>query len=241
MTLLAIYTLIVDRLDYTIRTIKGLEDKNNEDFVHFILSQGSNSKTENWFTNYKFKHKTYVYKWDKNKGISHGSNFLINEIGKRMPQYNFDLISKIDNDVETITFNWLDRCAAVVRQFNILCSPLVLGLSMFPNGVPGYATQILNNEKVRLTRHIGGIVHMAKTGLHLSHLYSPNLTMALDQDTTLSRHAKLQYYLIGYLEDVQVKHMDSTEGQVNKYPEYFRLKAIWEREKYVDNEGKNSD
>ena len=233
--MLAIYMLVVDRLEYLQRTLKGLEEQNSEDFVLFLLSQGSNKETNQWLTDYKCSRKLYEYKWDENKGISHGSNFLINEIGNRMPHYGFDSIAKIDNDVDTVTPNWLDRCATIARQYNILCSPLVLGLSMFPEGVPGYATQILNTEKVRLTRHIGGIVHMAKTGLHLSHLYSPNLTMAMDQDTTLSRHAKLQYYLIGYLEDVQVKHMDSTEGQVTKYPEYFQLKAKWEREKYVDD------
>lgn len=232
--MLAIYMLAVDRLEYLQRTLKGLEEQNEEDFVLFLLSQGSNEETNQWLTDYKCSRKMYEYKWSENKGISHGSNFLINEIANRMPQYNFDLIAKVDNDVETITPNWLDRCVATAKQFNILCSPLVLGLSMFPEGVPGYATQMLNNEKVRLTRHIGGIVHMAKADLHLSHLYSPNMTMAMDQDTTLSRHALRQYYLIGYLENVQVKHMDSTEGQVKRYPEYFKKKRKWERETYVD-------
>lgn len=232
--MLALYTLVVDRLEYTKRTIKGLEDKNNEDFIHFILLQGCSKETSKWTSYYKFKHKTYLYEWDTNKGISIGSNFLIDEIRNRMPQYNFKLISKIDNDVESVTPNWLDRCAKLARQFDILCSPIVVGLKSFPNGVPGYSTQIMGGELIRLTHHIGGIVHMAKADLHLQYIYNPKLKMAVNQDLSFTQYAKsFRYYLIGYLEEVVVGHMDGTLQQEKTYPEYFAEKAeIWHQKSY---------
>ena len=237
--MLALYTLIKDRLEFTIDTIKGLEDKNNEDFIHFILSQGSNSETEDWLAHYKFKHKTYVYTWDVNRGISHGSNFLVEEIHNRMPQYKFDLICKVDNDVETITPNWLDRCASLARQFDILCSPLVKGLKSFPDGVPGYSTQIMGGELVRLTYHIGGLVHMAKAALHLQYQYSERLKMGVDQDRSFTQYThQTRFYLIGYLEKLEVGH--NTVDQEKKYPGYFAEKAaIWHKKAY-ELEGSNS-
>lgn len=231
--MLAIYTLVKDRLDYTQRTLKGLEDQ-NIDFIHFILSQGSNEETEKWLAYYKFKHKTYVYTWPENRGISHGSNFLVGEIRNRMPQYKFDLICKVDNDVESNNPHWLDRCAKLAEVFDILCSPLVTGLKSFPGGVPGYSTQVLGGERVRLTHHIGGLVHMAKASLHLDFAYSDKLKMAVNQDISFTQYAhQVRHFWVGYLEEVEVGHMDTTLGQEAKYPEYFKEKAeVWHKQPY---------
>jgi len=229
--MLALYTLVVDRLEYTQRIIDDLENKNNQDFVHFILSQGSSKETDSWLKSYTFKHDTHIYKWDNNRGISIGSNFLIERISEADHEnhYHINVISKIDNDIETITPNWLDRCYNVAKNYSILCSPMVKGLVTFPDGVPGYITQVISGENIRLTKHIGGIVHMAKAGLHLGHTYPEDMTYGLDQDVTLTRHANNNFYLIGYLEDVHIQH--STTIQKEKYPEYFKVKeTIWERE-----------
>lgn len=230
---LALYTLVVDRLEYTIDTIKTLEDDNNIEFAHVILSQGSDTKTNDWLKTYKFKHPTKVYYWDENKGISIGSNFIMDKLVEFTREKMFDIwvIGKIDNDIETITPNWLDRCYDIAKNYYILCSPLIMGLTMFPDGVPGYAHQVMGGEPVRLTGHIGGIAHMAKAPLHLSHTYPENMTYALDQDTTLSKRAKDSFYLVGYLEDVKIKHRDTTMGQKEKYPDYFHIKeTVWEKE-----------
>jgi len=156
-----------------------------------------------------------------------------------MPQYKFTLIAKVDNDIETITPNWLDRCAAVAAEYNILCSPLVIGLKSFPNGVPGYAFQDLKvpevgKERIRLTPHIGGIVHMAKANLHLGYKYDENLKMGVDQDVSFTTYAHQRHYLIGYLEDVQIAHR--TREQEKKYPEYYKEKAeIWHERAWKDD------
>lgn len=233
--MLAIYTLIKDRLESTQQALVGLE-KQNIDFIHFILSQGSNKETEDWLAYYKFKHRTYVYTWPENRGISHGSNFLVGEIRNRMPQYKFDLICKVDNDVESITDDWLERCAKVARKFDILCSPLVVGLKSFPGGVPGYSTQILGGELFRLTNHIGGLVHMAKAKLHLSFNYSPLLKMGVDQDISFTKYAHQTHFLVGYLEEVRVGH--DTLAQEKKYPKYFAEKAaVWHQRPYEAKTG----
>jgi hypothetical protein len=231
--MLAVYTLVVDRLEYTIETVYALENDNNVDFIHFILSQGSERITNDWLKGYPFKHETHTYFWDENRGISIGSNFLVEEIAKAQEgrEYPIRVISKVDNDIETITPNWLDRCYAVASNHMILCSPLVMGLKMFPDGVPGYAGQTMGGEFIRMTHHIGGIVHMARAALHIAHTYPTSMTYAMDQDTTLSRAATNQFYLIGYLEDVKIRHRDTTEGQMEKYPEYFKKKLeVWEKE-----------
>lgn len=231
--MLALYTMIVDRLDYTIATIRTLEDDNDIEFVHFILSQGSESKTDDWLRAYKFKNDTHLYFWDENRGISKGSNFLIDRVTDwaYVNQKEIRVIAKVDNDIETVTPDWLGRCYDVANNYMILCSPLILGLKIFPDGVPGYANQIMGGERIRLTHHIGGIVHMAKTGLHTAHTYPEDMTYALDQDITLSRFAKKNFYLVGYLEDVKVRHRDTTDGQKRKYPEYFHIKeTVWEKE-----------
>ena len=49
-------------------------------------------------------------------------------------------------------------------------------------------------------------------------------------DSSVCEQARHNGYVVGYLENIFVEHMDGTNKQAEKYPEYFKRKKIEEVE-----------
>jgi len=218
---IALFTLTKDRLHYTQRTLRSLRTKTKVNFDHFILDQNSQDKTVEWLNKFTYKQgKLHIYPFTMNIGINRGVNFLIDKIGK-----DYDIIVKIDNDVIFETKGWLEKCLNVLRP-KMLISPYVKGLIDNRGGVNriGHVT----GTKIGLTPFIGGICMIG-------------LRRAWDKDSggwefPVPKHAggdkafcdklSLSGYRFGYVEDVIIKHIETTFGQYERYPEYFKKRKV---------------
>ena len=101
--------------------------------------------------------------------------------------------------------------------------------------VGGVNTQIkrvrhegLAHRLVGLTGHVGGLFQVFPVAL-LGYRYPTDLPLAAGQDDDFCRWASSQGAFVGYVEDLHVNHYETTDGQAQRYPEYFARK--WEEEK----------
>lgn len=215
---IALFTLTKDRYQYTKKTFESLRKKTTIPYDHFVLDQNSKDKTVaflNKFTNPLGN--IYVYPLNKNIGINRGVNFLV----KRMKD-KYDTIVKIDNDVEIETKGWLKKCITSMNK-KMLISPYVKGLIDNRGGVPRYDTGLYN---IGLTPFIGGICMIGYKDAWYKD--SGGWTFPVPKhaggDRDFCMKLSLKGYRFGYKEDVIIKHIETTEGQYEKYPQYFKLR-----------------
>ena len=120
---IALFSLTKDRFVYTKRTFQSLAKKTHIPYDHFVIDQGSEDKTVEWLNQFHNQlGKVYVYPLAMNIGINRGVNFAIDRIGEE-----YDVIIKLDNDLEIETDGWLEKCLKVLRP-KLLLSPYVKGL-----------------------------------------------------------------------------------------------------------------
>ncbi len=218
---IALFTLTKDRLEYTKQTFTSLKKKTKLPYDHFVLDQGSTDGTVEWLQN--FTHglgKIYVYPLGMNIGINRGVNFIIDKIGK-----DYDIIVKIDNDVEIETDGWLEKMIKVLAPKSVI-SPYVKGLIDNRGGVQRYST--IKELNIGLTPFIGGICMIA----HSRAWYEDSggwefpVPKHSGGDRSFCMKLELAGYKFGYKEDVIIKHIESTAGQLEKYPKYFEKRKV---------------
>lgn len=211
---IAIFTLTKDRLHYTKRTLLGLKKTAKGEFDHFIVDNGSRDGTAQFLTNNPaFKH---VILNRKNLGISKASNQALDVI-TYMGGYEY--IIKVDNDCDFIDPNWLDGLLDVELEKPGIYSPYVGGLRENKGGAPRIGLENIANHPVGITRVLGGICTIAPAYLFKTFRFTekgkPYIWGAMAE---LCEKSGLP---CGYVEDVSVEHMDTTDGQEAKYPKYF--------------------
>lgn len=218
---IAIFTLTRDRLDYTKRSFASLKEKAGYPYDHYIIDNGSTDGTQEWLREQKDLIVLALNK--ENKGISEGCNRALETILKK----DYDLIIKMDNDCEIISSDILKELVEVYKYippfyFKFMLSPKVEGLN---NPVPRIAEMEINGHPIGLTNIIGGIFQPVPTECYKLYHYDEKLPKAKGQDEHLNGWFKAMGGQIGYIEDLIVEHMDTTNGQAEKYPEYFERKA----------------
>ena len=109
----------------------------------------------------------------------------------------------------------------------IAISPKIDGLN---NEVPRLDTTKVRDMKLSLVQHIGGICCIGTTNawMNFRKLDYPS-TLAKGQDLAFTQLISQNQGKSYYLEDVVAEHMDTTKGQLEKYPEYFERKKQEER------------
>jgi len=217
----AIFTLTKDRLEYTQRTFKGLMEKAGMKFDHFVVDNGSKDGTVKWLKKQKLKGLKLN---PCNMGTAIASNQALEMIGE-----GYDYIGKVDNDCESITDEWLKILVDIMEKMGRQCvlSPMVLGLDNPPK-INTNNTMIVNGKKVYLTKHVGGIACISSGSIYRNFRWDENLALRGLKDTEFCTYAAKNGCLIGYVDNVFIEHMDTTQGQAKKYPEYFKL-ARYER------------
>ena len=211
----AIFTLTMDRIDYTKKMYKTMKDKAGYNFDWFVVDNGSDDGTQYWLDG---KAKTKYNK--KNVGISKGSNQALDMIGD-----NYELIIKVDNDCEFITDNWLVELVNFYQsQRNFVLSPRVEGLRDNPGGVPRTQYVYVGEHFLGLAPHLGGICEVAPAKIYKNFRWEDKDFLHGDQDYVFSQYAVNNGFILAYHENIIVEHIDSTSGQANKYPEYEEAK-----------------
>lgn len=216
---IGLFTLTKNRSDYTEKMLLALNEKTLMPFDHFFIDQGSTDNTLELLASFPKPQgcERYVYPLKKNIGINRAVNFAVD----RMKDY--DVIIKYDNDMEAITENWLYKCLELM-QTKMLLSPYIDGLIENRGGVRRTGDKLPGN--ISLSYAIGGMVMI---GLNRAWTVDSNgwtvpAALHAGGDMDFCYKLSLEGYVFGYKEDVIIRHMDTSIGQQEKHPEYFRLR-----------------
>lgn len=210
----AIFTLTHDRLDYTKQTYAEMKASAGYPFRWFVSDNGSSDGTKEWLLD--TPRATFILN-KTNIGISRASNLVICEILRR----KYDIVIKIDNDVEFLTRNWLaDIVDLWKRNRKLYVSPYVEGLVNNPGGAPRVGYGLIGDDFVEVTKHIGGIFAAIDASAYQSFKWTDTMLHG-NQDMEASQAFIDQGYMPCYLPKHRIAHRDSTAGQWEKYPEYF--------------------
>jgi glycosyltransferase involved in cell wall biosynthesis len=220
---IAIFTLTHDRLDYTKRCFESLHKTAGYAFDHFVVDNGSKDYTASWIFEYANQHKNDFFMDllpnPDNHGISKASNEaidMINEHGE------YDIIVKVDNDCLFLTDGWLAKMVEIWKVNHMIAmSCYVQGLKDNPGGSPRIAYGNIKDEVMGMTKHLGGICHFVDAKAYNTFRWDEDDTLHGVQDLIFSHHLLNTGYQMGYLENYYCEHMDGTEGQHKRYPDYF--------------------
>lgn len=215
----AIFTIHYDRLEYSKQTYEEMIETAGYEFDWFCADNGTDGTTE-WLKEVKPK---YLVSYTKNVGITKASNDLIAEIKK--PRC-YDIIIKIDNDVEFITYGWLKDIIKMWKKNHLLyISPYVEGLVHNPGGAIRIGRALIDNELIEVTKHIGGIFAAVDKKAYSNFEWKENVYHGY-QDLEASNAFSKAGYMPCYYPKHIIRHRDGTLGQQNKYKSYFeRRKA----------------
>lgn len=235
----AIFTLSYDRLEYTQQFFKNAGASAGYDFDWYVLDQGSKDGSAEWLKSLSkgegvevkegylnFKHLTLS---DRNRGITAGSNHLIDTIQEKG---YYQIIIKADNDCLFLTEGWL---ATIVdlwqRNHRLYVSPYVEGLVQNPGGAHRVGYGHIGDYFVEVTQHIGGIFAAIDARAYKDFRWQDQFLHG-NQDAEASMAFRKQGYMPLYLPLHRVQHCDGTEGQHEKFPEYFERRKIEKTQVY---------
>lgn len=225
----AIFTLTYDRLDYTKRMFQSMSESTKYPFDWFVVDNGSKDDTPNWLADQEH----FVFLSKKNLGITGGSNKALEMITE---EGGYDIIIKVDNDCEFMTKGWLETLIDIWRRnHNLYMSPYPEGLVSHPGGAPrvGYGT--VGPYMIEVTQHIGGFFAMVDARAYKKFRWEDQFVHG-NQDTEASLAFRKMGYMPCYIPLHRVMHMDTTEGQHEKYKEYFRRRVLEKQETWKEDE-----
>lgn len=247
----AIFTLTMDRLEYTKQMYKTMSEKAGYPFDWFVVDNGSKDGTIDWLYNNSVFCKIEDNKWVKpinekslkdqirmacmankeNVGISKASNQALDMVDTL--DDNYDLIIKVDNDCEFMTDDWLKTIVDLYeRQQQMVVAPRVEGLRDSPGGVPRERYFYVGKHFLGMAPHLGGICVVAPSKIYKNFKWEEDDFLHGDQDYIFSQHVVSERHLLCYMENIIVEHADTTSFQEKKYPEYEANKKILKTTKY---------
>lgn len=227
----AVYSLTYNRLDYTKKCFESIWKTAEYDFDHYIFDNGSTDGTVEWLKEYQEEHKdrVHIIYSEDNKGISIASNRILDEIYPK----GYQIIGKVDNDAYFITPGWLNTMVRIWKSNHRLAmSCYVQGLRDNPGGAPRIGWGWIAREYLGMTRHLGGICHFVDSDAYKIFRWSPRDFLHGVQDLEFSQYLILNGFQMGYMENYFVEHIDGTEKQHEKYPEYFEKRKEEKTKKY---------
>jgi len=236
---IAVYTLTMNRLEYTKRMAAALGSLAGYPFDWFIIDQGSTDGTQEWIKSLtrdrtipqtmepedvKDWREMLRYRlYEQNVGLAKGWNAIVDFI---KAEGEYDIIIKVDNDAEMFSQDWLAKMVGVFeRNRKVILSPYVEGLENSPGGVlrqraSGESPYMMINDRVLgLVPNLGGIVFA--TPIEIWKDWKFDEAYEGNKDYIFSQFAKKHGYSLFYMEELRVWHIDGTTGQHRKFPEYF--------------------
>lgn len=218
----ALFTLTMDRLDYTKQMAESLK-RAGYPYDWFVIDQGSKDGTVEWLKSYT---PAKVTENKENVGIAKGWNQAIDTINK---EGKYDIVIKIDNDCEMMSENWLSFMVDLFkRNRTMILSPYVEGLEDSPGGVLRQRSDgrepyaYINDRVLGKVPNLGGICFAAPKELYEDFRFEEKQFLAGNKDYMLSMYARSIGMSLFYCEELRCWHIDGTKGQHEKYPEYFK-------------------
>lgn len=192
---IAVVTITYNRLALTKQTVDSFYKSNKVDY-HLFIDNGSIDGTQEWLSNTA---KNYVL-LDKNYGIAYAFAEAVGYLR------NYDFILKLDNDIETVTDDIINKMLQFYESngINYVCAPVDLLLDRAYSPVVLSETN-LNGYNVHFTTHTGGAFQMIPYSI-------------CDRLCKELRHLKCGDYMIGkyfrrhgyrptYLLDLEMRHI----------------------------------
>jgi glycosyltransferase involved in cell wall biosynthesis len=230
---LVIFTLTMNRLEYTKRMLTSLNRCLSEPYTHIIVDQGSTDGTVDFLEDIyvldggKDEGRFRVILLSQNIGISAASNLALDMIDEDYP--NTKYVWKIDNDCEILSREMDRSFMDIEDQFDgrVVLSPYVQGLRENAGGAPRYATVERESPPcvLGLSYHLGGICEFASKKSYDGFRFDEGDTLSGSQDSSYSAWVGSHGMMLAYCENLYCEHMDSTDGQHKKYPDYFKKRA----------------
>jgi len=232
----AVYTLTMNRLKYTMDTLESMRKMTKYPFDHYILDQGSTDKTWTWLCDKEKDYNLKLYTEEKNLGISRGSNYLLDKIG-----FEYDIIIKVDNDLEFISEGWLEAIVDVFeRTHGLVVSPYIEGLIDHPGGSPRIRDGYLDKHYIGIVQHLGGACIAAPVEVYKSFRWEENDFYHGEQDWIFSQGVSKSGRVLAYLENAKVEHKfdtsSSTEPKDKDDKEYLRARKENRVKKYENSD-----
>lgn len=214
----AVLTLTRDRLDYTQHCFQTLWDNAGCEYDHFVLDQGSDDGTVEWLGEEAEAHERFSYAslYD-NVGISKGMQLLLGLIAFAGNPY--DVIVKFDNDCELLQPNTLRDVCALAYVGDAILSPRILGLRRPPAPCGEFHIGV---ERIIDIPQIGGIFQAIPARLFQRFSYD---TSNDDDDVQLCWWYRAHGGRCGYVDRLSANHYETTDGQWQRYPEYFERRV----------------
>lgn len=218
----AIFTIHYDRLDYSKATYFEMIGSAGYKFDWFVWNNGTEKGTNEFLSDKANIPTEWLNQWETNPqniGLTNASNKLVDYI---VNKDKYDIIMKVDNDVEFITYGWLaDMVELWKRNHMIYVSPYVEGLVDNPGGAKRVGRGLIGSELVEVTHHIGGITALISAKAYKKFRWEDKMLHG-NQDMEASEAFRNMGYMPCYYPKHIIRHRDTTEGQHIKYKKYFK-------------------
>ena len=148
----AAITITYNRLELTKQTIESFYSKTGVDY-HLFIDNGSTDGTQEYLKD-KFDHIFL----DQNYGITEAFCLGVSKLHK-----DYDYILKLDNDVETVTDDIVNKMVYFLNHNpNYAVSPV--DLNLLPNFKPATLRRFtVQDYRVEVASHTGGAFQMARS------------------------------------------------------------------------------
>lgn len=213
---IALLTLCRDRVEYTRSCFNSLQANAGIAYDHFVLDQGSVDGTWDYLQSIPLKVRIRL---EENIGLCPGLNRLLDAGAAE----GYDVVVRYDNDCEVLQPNTLCSIAQLAFEHDLIVAPRVLGLRNPPPIIGEFG---VDGTRILETAILGGIF-MAMPGL----LFTRDRFRYDESNPPWAGDEKIcDWYRerggrCGYVAEFEVNHVDTTEGQLARYPDYFARRA----------------
>ncbi len=210
----AVLSLTRDRLDYTKHCFESLHEHAGIEFDHFVLDQASEDGTQDWLE-HEYDPHTLALSPD-NVGVCKGLNVLISEA---FLADDYDVIVKFDNDCELTQPGTLRDVCELADEGGCILSPRILGLRNPPRP---FRELCIGDEPILDVPQIGGIFMAVPAWFYSEFSYNEQNPLYGRDDVDLCAWLRKRGGTCGYVKRLEAWHYETTDGQHDRYPEYFQ-------------------
>ncbi len=211
----AVLSLTRDRLDYTRHCFAKLHEHAGIEFDHFVLDQGSDDGSGEWLDSYE---PTVLIEERENIGVCRALNKLL-DVAFEIDDY--DVIVKFDNDCELTQQDTLRDVVDLVMEGGCILSPRILGLRNTPRPM---RELVIGNEPILDIPQIGGIFMAVPAWVYDEFRYDETSPLYGLDDVALCAWYRREGGTCGYVKRLEAWHYETTDGQHDRYPDYFQRK-----------------
>jgi glycosyltransferase involved in cell wall biosynthesis len=213
---ICVLTLTRDRLAYTQHCFATLRENAGCEFDHFVFDQASTDGTKEWLL------ADPAIKWVILSPENVGICAALNQLLERALQIPYDVIVRFDNDCEVTQPGTLRAVCETALAGSAIIAPRVLGLRQPPSSIGSFQ---VGDRVVDETAILGGIFMAVPAHLFTAGGFRYGETNPLwAGDERICDWYRGRGGRCGYLDGFDVNHYETTDGQLERYPDYFARK-----------------